>query len=137
MQATARGMLLSNLAKYIEKNLDGSHRLIIPTSKEDGETYQISSRLVKELASFRQTKTRAGSPTFQSDIDHDDCVLSLTLGVRDMTTARSMGTAAIYSDKITRTSTRERRKSVLESEKGFLEPTSKEGVFKIITHFKS
>ena len=133
MQPVARASILLNLTRFIESRNDGSHRLIIPTSQEDPNTYLLSTRLLKELESFKETKTRMGSATFQSDADHDDMVMSLALAVRDISAMR-MGTARVlYSSSLDGNDDDDDRVSEVEKFSDILEKTSEPGRFKIIT----
>jgi hypothetical protein len=77
-----RNLLLMNLRRLIEQN-----RLIIPGGEESSPAI---NRLLRELSGFRSVKSRAGSDTFQSNVDHDDMVMSLALAVKDISTPRKV-----------------------------------------------
>lgn len=130
MQPNARSAILLNLTRFIEARTDSSHRLIIPTSQDDPNTYTLTSRLLRELESFKETKTRTGFATFQSDIDHDDMVISLALAVRDISSTKSGNTNVIYSTTLDGDDTRD---SDVERYAGILEKTNVDGRFRIIT----
>jgi len=85
-----RNMLLMNLRRLIEKN-----RLVIPSGPESSP---FTNRLIAELGSFRSVRTKAGSETFQSDMDHDDMVISLALAVKDIVSPRKMLPDLFYGE---------------------------------------
>jgi len=75
-----RNMLLMNLRRLIEQN-----RLVIPGGDESN---LMTNHLIRELSGFKSAKTPAGSETFKSTLAHDDCVMSLALAVKDISSPR-------------------------------------------------
>ncbi len=86
----SRNDLLIGLRRLIETEdpLLSPPRLVIPTSQKDN-TFEVTSRLIKELRSIEQTKTRSGIATFSSNLDHDDMVMSLAMAVKNAFRQRS------------------------------------------------
>jgi len=93
-----RNDLLIGLRRLIETDdpLLSPPRLVIPTSQKD-DTFRLTSRLIKELGSIEQTKTKAGISTFSSSLDHDDMVMSLAMSVKDAFRQRSLLGNLIYT----------------------------------------
>jgi len=93
-----RNDLLIGLRRLIETDdpLLSPPRLVIPTSQKDN-TFEITGRLLKELRSIEQSKTRANISTFSSSLDHDDMVMSLAMSVKDAFRRRSVLTNLIYT----------------------------------------
>jgi len=73
--AFSRNAMLINLRQMIE-NKD----LIIPRNKEDALCMTFTDKMIKELISMVETKTKAGQISYQSKAAHDDCVMSLAMG---------------------------------------------------------
>lgn len=82
MPANVRNALLLNICKFIEKDRNGHRKLVIPSKEDSG--YSISMRLIDELFSMQESETRANTTTIKSVADHDDCVMSLALALRDI-----------------------------------------------------
>ena len=72
-----RNMLLMNLRRVIEQG-----RLVIP-NKGDATVY--TDIILRELAAFNLHKTKAGSESWQSTINHDDTSMALALAVKNVT----------------------------------------------------
>ena len=93
-----RNELLIGLRRLVESEdpVRAPPRLVIPTSQKDN-TWQVTSRLIKELRSIEQTKTRSNLSTFASSLDHDDMVMSLAMAVKDSFRRRAMLSRFIYT----------------------------------------
>lgn len=93
-----RNQLLINLRRLIETDdpLRKPPRLVIPTSQKDN-TYQVTGRLLKELQSIEEVRTKAGISTFKSSLDHDDMVMSLAMAVKNTFVSRSMLPKVMYT----------------------------------------
>jgi len=70
-----RNAMLINLRQMIE-NKD----LIIPRKQDDPLCMTFTDKMIKELISMVETKTRAGQISYQSKAPHDDTVMALAMG---------------------------------------------------------
>lgn len=77
--AANRNKLLINLRQLIEKK-----NLLIPRNAEDTATMTFTTKLVRELISIKETKTKAGMITYKSDAPHDDTVMALALACKGL-----------------------------------------------------
>lgn len=72
--AINRNAMLINLRQMVE-NKD----LIIPRDQEDPLCMNFTDKLIKELISMMETKTKSGQITYQSKAPHDDTVMALAM----------------------------------------------------------
>lgn len=70
----SRNAMLINLRQMIEKK-----EIIIPRNAEDPLTMNFTDRLIKELISMMETKTKTGIVTYASKAPHDDTVMALAM----------------------------------------------------------
>ena len=70
----SRNAMLINLRQMIENK-----ELIIPRNSEDPLTMTFTDKLIKELISMMETKTKSNMITYQSKAPHDDTVMALAM----------------------------------------------------------
>jgi hypothetical protein len=103
MPSAARNALLVNMCKYFEKDANNQRKLLIPTKQNDGYTYGNVMRMIEELSAMQIKETsETGVTSFGSVIDHDDCVFSLALALRDVTRSRAMPDHIIHTETVDR-----------------------------------
>ena len=82
-QPARRNLILMNLRTLIEKN-----RIVIPGGPESNPLTNI---LLNELSGFRSVKSsRTGYESWQSNLQHDDTVMSLAMAVKNISNPRKI-----------------------------------------------
>jgi len=72
------------------KNFVDTAKLVIPRYADSEITITITDVLFKELIGFEEVKTEKGTRTFRTTAAHDDCVMSLCLGLSRISTNREV-----------------------------------------------
>jgi hypothetical protein len=78
-----RNSMLIGLRQFVE-----GKKLLIPRDQEDTLCMTFTNVLIKEMVDFKETRTRTGLITYQSDGVHDDTVMSLCLAIKGVATQR-------------------------------------------------